>query len=200
MKIPSRRTENKLNRKGFRKIAGMDEAGRGALAGPIVGACVVLPEHLKIKGLRDSKLLSEKARESLYLKIIRNAEKWSVSVVSSKKIDKIGIQEANALVFRLALRKLGMTPDYVLIDGKKITHLPVPYEYVTGGDSSVACIAAASIVAKVTRDHIMNRMHMDFPEYGFSAHKGYGTISHVKSIKTLGPVSAHRMSFKPLSN
>ncbi len=199
MKKPTRRLENKLKKQGYSLVAGVDEAGRGALAGPIVGACVILPDKKFVNNIKDSKLLSPAERSRIYLKIIKNAVCWSVAVVSPSQIDKFGINEANAHVFRKSIKKLNIAPDFVLIDGTKITSVPFPHEYVVGGDSSVMSIAAASIVAKVTRDHIMNVLHSKYPEYGIDSHKGYGTTMHIKAIKTLGPSDIHRKTFKPMS-
>jgi len=197
---PTRRLENKLKKLGFKLIAGLDEAGKGALAGPLVAGCVILPDNFKVRGIKDSKLLSAKKREELFLLITKNALQWSVGIIEHKLIDKIGIREANALAFKKAVQKLNLTPEYLLLDGLEITAHPISYEYIVKGDNKVTNIAAASIVAKVTRDHIMNTYHKDFIEYGFNQHKGYGTIKHLAAIKKYGPSEIHRLTFSPLTN
>jgi len=197
-KRPTRRLENKLISQGFKHIAGLDEAGRGAWAGPLVAAAVILPPDFKVKGLRDSKLLSPRQREDLFVAISKNALQYSVSIVSHQVIDKIGLQQANIRAFRQAISKLKLKPDYLLLDGREIQAHPVPYEYIIKGDALVSSIAAASILAKVTRDQIMSQHHTAYPEYGFAAHKGYGTFAHLKALRGLGPCSIHRRTFKPL--
>lgn len=197
--FPTRRLENKLKKLGVKLVAGLDEVGKGALAGPIVAGCVILPDDFKVRGIKDSKLLSANKREELFLHITKNALQWSVGIIEHKFIDKIGIREANALAFKKAVQKLNLTPDYLLLDGLEITAYPISYEYVVKGDSKITNIAAASIVAKVTRDHIMDTYHNDFIEYGFDQHKGYGTIEHLAAIKKHGPSEIHRMTFSPLT-
>jgi ribonuclease HII len=197
---PTRRLENKLKKLGSKLIAGLDEAGKGALAGPIVAGCVILPDSFKATGIKDSKLLSPKKREELFLHITKNALQWSVGIIEHKFIDKIGIREANALAFKRALQKLSLTPDFLLLDGLEITTHPINYEYVVKGDNKITNIAAASIIAKVTRDHIMDTHHKDFAEYGFDQHKGYGTVVHLAAIKKHGPSEIHRMTFSPFTN
>jgi ribonuclease HII len=197
--FPTRRLENKLKKQGLSLIAGLDEVGKGALAGPIVAAAVILPDSFKARGIRDSKLLSPKKRESLFLHIIKNALQWSVGIVEHTLIDKVGIQQANALSFKKALHKLNLTPEYLLLDGLNIAPHPIEHEYIVKGDYKVLSIAAASIVAKVTRDHIMDTHHVNLPDYGFADHKGYGTVAHMKAIKEFGPSDIHRLSFNPMS-
>lgn len=197
---PSRRLENQLKRKGYQYIAGIDEAGKGSLAGPLVAGCVILPDNFKVRGVKDSKLLSPSKREDLFLQITKGALQWSVGIVEHHHIDKFGIQEANAQAFRKALKKLKQSPDYVLIDGLKITAHPVDYQYVINGDAIVTSIAAASIIAKVTRDHIMIQLDKKFPQYNFKQHKGYGTVDHLRTLKKIGPSLVHRASFAPINN
>jgi len=196
---PSRRLENKLQRQGFLNIAGIDEVGRGAWAGPLVAAAVILPHNYKIKDVKDSKKLSAKTREQLFLKITKNAIQYSISIISHNIIDQIGIQQANIKAFRNTITKLKIKPNYLLIDGKEISTHPLPYEYLVSGDNKITSIAAASIVAKVTRDYIMQEYNKRFPEYGFSQHKGYGTLFHRQAISKHGLTTIHRKSFKPIS-
>lgn len=198
MKSLTKRYENKLRKKGLALIAGIDEVGKGSLAGPIVAACVILPHDFKVSGINDSKTLSPVQREKLFVQIVKNAVEWSIGIVEHDLIDKIGIQEANAQVFKRAIKKLKTTPDYLLIDGRNIAHHPMPHEYIIGGDGKIMSIAAASIVAKVTRDRIMDMHHKEFPQYGFNEHKGYGTVKHLSAIKTHGPSRIHRRSFSPM--
>lgn len=195
MKFPTRRLENKLRKQGYTLIAGVDEAGRGALAGPIVAACVILPEGFKTTGINDSKKLTPQKREDLYLHITKNAHQWAVGILDNTLIDKIGIQEANARVLKKAIQNLNVSPDYVLLDGRNIAHHPVPHEYVVRGDGISTSIAAASIVAKVTRDHIMQRLHAEFPHYGFDSHVGYGTLAHTRALHEHGRSRFHRTTF-----
>lgn len=195
MKFPTRRLENKLRKQGYSLIAGVDEAGRGALAGPIVAACVILPEGFRAKGINDSKKLSRKKREELYIYITKNAHQWALGIIDSNLIDKIGIQEANARVLKKAVQNLTIPPDYLLLDGKNIAHHPIPYEYVVHGDGISTNIAAASIVAKVTRDHIMQELHTKFPHYGFDQHAGYGTLKHTQALHEHGRCRHHRTTF-----
>ena len=197
---PTRRLENKLKKLGVKLVAGLDEAGKGALAGPIVAGCVILPDDFKAQGVKDSKLLSANQREELFLHIIKNALQWSVGIIEHKFIDKIGIREANALAFKRAVQKLNLTPEYLLLDGLEITAHPISYEYIVKGDNKITNIAAASIIAKVTRDYIMDTYHNDFVDYGFNQHKGYGTLAHLAAIKKHGPSEIHRMSFSPFTN
>ena len=196
--LPTNKIEKKIRRKGYKTIAGVDEAGKGALAGPIVAACVVLPENFKnTYKITDSKLLTPNKRQELYLYIIKNALSWAVGVVDNKTIEKTGIKQANILAFEKAISKIHIPLDYVLVDGLDVDlNIPMPYECIVKGDQKSVSISAASIVAKFTRDHIMQLHHRDYPEYGFHNHKGYGTLDHVVTLKNSGPVSIHRKNFK----
>lgn len=193
--------ENKLRKQGFSLIAGIDEAGRGAWAGPIVAAAVILPEnaHNLLRNISDSKQLSEEKRQEFYDKIITAATAWSVAHASAETIDRIGIQEANKTAMVAAIRSLEMDPEVVLVDG-----LDLSCEYVTQkiikGDRDVLSIAAASIIAKVTRDQIMEKFDARFPKYGFISHKGYGTREHQESLAKHGPSPLHRKSYKPIKS
>jgi ribonuclease HII len=197
---PTRRLENQLKKRGYKIIAGLDEAGKGSLAGPLVAGCVILPDNFRAKGIKDSKLLSPNTREELFLYITKNALQWSVGVVDQRHIDKFGIRESNAEVFRKALRRLKQQPDYVLLDGLEIAGYPFNYQYVVNGDALVTSIAAASIIAKVIRDQMMSRLDQDYPAYGFKQHKGYGTVDHLRALKASGPSSVHRATFSPVKN
>ena len=191
--------EGKLLKQGFSPVAGVDEAGRGPLAGPIFAAAVILPPGSRIAGLDDSKKLSPSKREKLY-KIIKNqALGFAVSYVGEKQIDKINILNASLLAMKNAILKLKIKPKYVLVDGNKnIPGIDIEQSCVIGGDGISASIAAASILAKVERDRYMRKLHNKFPVYGFDAHKGYGTKFHIKAISEFGPCSCHRMTFEPV--
>lgn len=191
--------EKKLWKKGFSLIAGVDEVGRGPLAGPIVAAAVVLPPKVKLPGLNDSKLLSPEKREELFVLIKKAALSIGIAKVSHKLIDKINIHQANLLAMKLAVEALSIIPDYLLIDGgRNKLDLSIPQMGISGGDRKCASIAAASIIAKVTRDRLMVRYHKKYPEYGFAQHKGYGTRLHVRKLLKHGPCPIHRISFAPV--
>jgi ribonuclease HII len=178
----------------------VDEAGRGPLAGPIVAAAVILPLDCRLPGLNDSKKLAPKTREKLFIKIREKAISIGLAVISHKIIDKLGIGKANKLAMQKAFQNLMICPDYILLDGKysKIK-TSLPQKAITGGDRKVASIAAASIVAKVTRDRIMVKYHQKYPRYKFDQHKGYGTEKHFELLRELGPCAIHRRSFYPVS-
>jgi len=195
---PTYKTENRLYKIGYQNIAGLDEAGRGAWAGPVVAAAVVLPPKFKINGLNDSKLLSPAKREELYVIIIKNAVAYSTGIISEKTVDTEGIISATRQAFFKAIKAIENMTDYLLIDGIKIFDHKMPYEFFIKGDNRIASIAAASIVAKVTRDHLLNNYHRQYPVYGFDRHKGYGTAEHRKMIYTHGFCPLHRLSFQPL--
>ena len=176
-------------------IAGADEAGRGPLAGPVVAAAVVLPVGDWIEGVGDSKKLSQKKREALYECIIQKALAWNVGIVDVETIEKINILEATRIAFGQAVAGLRVKPDFLYAD--QITNLPVdiPWQGIVKGDAKVYSIAAASILAKVTRDRIMREYDALYPAYGFAKHKGYGTLAHRQAIREYGPCPIHRMSF-----
>ncbi|MEA2088336.1 MAG: ribonuclease HII [Patescibacteria group bacterium] len=204
MKYPNSLYENKLIKQGFKTIAGVDEAGRGSWAGPIVAGAVVLPANIKIPDLKDSKMLSPITREKVYKIIIKKAICWSAEIISNKIIDKIGISQANLDVMNKAIKNLKKKPNYLLIDFLlkkkiKITN-NIPYILIKKGDEKICSISAASIIAKVTRDRIMVSYEKKFPNYGFAKHKGYGTAYHRAMIKKYGICEIHRKSFKPMSN
>ena len=188
--------ENTLQRDGYARVAGVDEVGRGCLAGPVCAAAVVLDPAARVSGLRDSKLLSAKARERLYDEITVSSD-WNVSEVSVAQIDQLNIRQASLLAMRKAGMALKVPPDFVSVDGFLVSELPCPQKAIIGGDRKCASIAAASIVAKVTRDRLMTWLHQKDPRYGFDRHKGYPTVDHLDALETFGYSNLHRRSFKP---
>ena len=198
MKKPNRKKEKKLIKKGYKLIAGIDEAGKGAWAGPLVAAAVILPETHKIKGINDSKKLTPIQREKLYVKIIKSALSWTVHLVDHKKIEKWGIVQANIKVMQKLIEKINIKPEYILVDALKINFQKIPSESFIKGDEKIISIAAASIIAKVTRDRLMIGEHRRYPKYKFYHHKGYGTAMHHKLIKKHGLSPIHRRSFLPM--
>jgi ribonuclease HII len=189
--------ENALRRLGFDRIAGVDEAGRGACAGPLVAGAAVLPEGRRgrVPGLADSKLLNPTLREEVYAEIVARASYWSAVVVPAAEVDRIGLHRANVAALRRALWLLDDCPSYVLSDGFPVAGLGVPGLAMWKGDRVAACIAAASVVAKVTRDRLMVAMDARFPAYGFAQHKGYVTPEHQAALTAHGPCPEHRRSF-----
>lgn len=186
-----------LDNRGFGPVAGVDEAGRGACAGPIVIAACVLPRRTipELAALTDSKALSPAARERLFPIIERCATATSTVIIPADEIDALGIQHANISGMRRAVEKLPVRPGYVLTDAMKVPGLPAPHLPMIGGDAAVRCIAAASVVAKVTRDRIMFDLDARLPSYGLAAHKGYGTAAHMAAVELLGASREHRMSY-----
>ena len=177
-------------------IAGIDEAGRGPLAGPVVVGVVIMPKDSMIEGINDSKKVSEKKREKLYEEITNEAIAWGVGIIDQKEIDEINILNATKKAVTTAIASLKVRPDLILVDAlTNIDTLGVPYKSIIKGDAKEYSIAAASIIAKVTRDRIMREWDEVYPEYGFSKHKGYGTAKHIKVIKEIGPCMLHRKSF-----
>lgn len=191
--------EKALKKEGFFRIAGMDEAGRGPWAGPIVAAAVVLPSGCKIKGLNDSKKLSPLQREDLFGKILRCGE-VGIGIAGNAEIDNKGLGYANKLVFYRALENLEIKPEFLLIDGIGRYDFDIPYRTVKFGDSLVRSIAAASVIAKVVRDVLMENYDILYPQYGFRQHKGYGTKLHIARLAKYGPCLLHRQSFGPVKN
>lgn len=189
--------ESTLTRCGLGPVAGVDEAGRGACAGPlVVAACVLGPKpHPALERLDDSKKLTEKTRDELHAIIVRRALAWSVIEIPAPEVDAIGIHVANIEGMRRAVAQLSVPPGYVLTDGFRVPGLPVPSLPVIGGDGAAACIAAASVLAKVTRDRIMVGLDRDLPQYGFAVHKGYSTAVHMAALREHGPSREHRRSW-----
>jgi ribonuclease HII len=189
--------ERALRRHGVEVIAGVDEAGRGACAGPLVAGAAILPPGKAgiVPGLADSKLLTEKARDRAYAQIVRRAVSWSVVVVSHEECDRLGMHVANVEALRRAVAKLTVPPEYVLTDGFPVDGLGVPGLAVWKGDRVAACIAAASVLAKVTRDRIMTELDADYPAYDFKTHKGYITDVHSAALEEHGPCPLHRRRF-----
>lgn len=179
-------------------IAGVDEVGRGPLVGAVVTAAVILDPARPVAGLADSKKLSEKRREALYEDITRCALAWSVGRAEAYEIDQINIFQATLLAMQRAVAGLAVAPDFVLVDGNRCPLLPMPSQAVVKGDSRVAEISAASIIAKVTRDREMAALHLQFPEYGFAQHKGYPTAFHLEKLAQHGATVHHRRSFAPV--
>jgi ribonuclease HII len=194
------RHEKKLRSLGIVHVAGIDEAGRGALAGPVVAAAAILPERFRHRKLNDSKQLSPELREKIYRYLTNHSEiTWAVGVVGSLEIDRINILRASQEAMRIAANGLRTLPDHVLIDGLPVFPFPLPQTAIVDGDCSSLSIAAASVIAKVTRDRLMREFCAQFPEYCFSQHKGYGTELHLQKLHEHGPCPIHRRSFEPVA-
>ncbi|MBC8446667.1 MAG: ribonuclease HII [Chloroflexi bacterium] len=201
--MPSLVYERKYWASGYRLVAGLDEAGRGALAGPVVAAAVVLSrngqhESLLAAGVRDSKQLTPARREQLFELICQRAEVWAVGLVSASEIDRLGIVPATQQAMGLALQQLPLSPEALLIDYLPLPEQPLPQQPITHGDQLSLSIAAASILAKVTRDRMLIGYESAYPGYGFARHKGYGTAAHRAALAQLGPCALHRRSFRPV--
>jgi ribonuclease HII len=188
------RYERRLRAQGFARIAGADEAGRGALAGPLVAAAVILPEGFDLEGIGDSKMLTRNQRETQYERITEVAV-VSVAKAQPPAIDQRGLHRTNLSLLRRAVRALDPAPDYVLTDGFPVPRIGYPSLSIKKGDAVTASVAAASIVAKVTRDRIMDSLHRRFPAFGFDHNRGYGTPDHLEALDRLGPCPIHRLSF-----
>lgn len=180
-------------------VAGVDEAGRGPLAGPVVAAAVILDARAPIEGLADSKQLSPRRREQLFDEIRAKALCCSIAQASVEEIDRLNILQATLLAMQRAVKGLRLKPNKVLVDGNRLPSLEVLAEAVVSGDALVPSISAASILAKVTRDRLLNELHALHPGYGFDRHKGYGTVQHMLALQTLGPLDVHRRSFAPVA-
>ncbi|HKN80719.1 MAG TPA: ribonuclease HII [Actinomycetota bacterium] len=192
------RYERGLREQGFRLIAGVDEAGRGALAGPLVAAAVILPAEFNLEGINDSKVLTALQRNAAFERIVRHAVARSVCRCTPTRIDRRGLHKTNVWLLRRCITTLPVAPDYVLTDGFPVKRLGIPNLSIKKGDAVTASVAAASIVAKVTRDRMMDRYHRRFPDYGFDHNRGYGTDEHREAIRRHGPSPIHRYSFKGL--
>ena len=195
----SRMVENAVRRLGFTRVVGVDEVGRGCLAGPVVVAAVVLHPDRPIAGIRDSKLLTPAARERLYSEIIERAAAWTIASAEPKEVDHLNVHRASLRAMRRAVNDLVPLPDFVLVDGFSIPDLYLPQRRIIGGDRRCAAIASASIVAKVTRDRQMRELHTRDPRYGFDSHKGYATAQHLQAVARFGYSPVHRATFRPPS-
>ena len=200
MKVRAFRTlENTLRRMGFNHVAGVDEVGRGCLAGPVVAAAVILDPHRYIPRICDSKTVTPLEREQLYAKITRAAVAWGVAASAPAEIDSVNIHQASLRAMQRAVMSLVPLPDIVIVDAFRIPHLPMAQKKVVHGDSRCTAIAAASIVAKVTRDRMMLELHATDPRYGYDRHKGYATRDHLDAVGRFGYSPEHRRSFRPPS-
>ncbi len=190
--------EKELYAKGFTLIAGTDEVGRGPLVGPVVAAAVILPKNYQLEGLTDSKKLTEKKRDKFYDIIMKEAISVGVGVVDAKTIDEINILEASRLAMKKAIMDLKVKPEYVLSDAMKLNNIDIPYTDIIHGDALSLSIAAASVIAKVTRDRMMYELDLQYPLYGFAKHKGYPTKLHLENLRKYGVLDNYRFSYKPV--
>ncbi|MBU6303253.1 MAG: ribonuclease HII [Verrucomicrobia bacterium] len=198
--MPSLVWENRLRVRGHENIAGIDEAGRGPWAGPLVAAAVILPPRFRLSGLDDSKKLTADQRERIFDRLVHHpAVRFHWVAIEASEIDRMGLQRANHDAMRLAFAGLPETAGAALIDGRPVPDFPVPQEAIVEGDSISLSIAAASVIAKVHRDRLMNGASTIFPEYGFEKHKGYGTRFHLQQLRQHGPCPIHRRSFRPVA-
>ena len=194
--INLKKTELEFYSKNIKLIAGIDEAGRGPLAGPVVVASVILPKDSMIEGVNDSKKISEKKREKIYEKILEEAISYGIGIIYQDEIDQINILQATKKGLNMAIKQMNIKPEFILVDALNgIDTEKIPYQSIIKGDAKCYSIAAASIIAKVTRDKIMKEWDKIYPEYGFAKHKGYGTAKHIEALKKIGPCSIHRKSF-----
>jgi len=198
-KVDLYKYEKDLWNQGYKMVAGVDEVGRGPLIGPVVTACVILPHDFKLDGLTDSKKLTEKKREEYYDYIMANALCVTVGMMDEKVIDEVNIYEATKLAMYQAINNSEIKPDYVLIDAMKLENLEIPNLPIIKGDAKSISIAAASVIAKVTRDRMMIELDKKYPMYGFKSHKGYPTKKHVEAILEYGLIDGYRKTFKPIS-
>ncbi len=193
------RYEEELYDKHIELVCGVDEVGRGPLAGPLVVAACIMPPFLRIKGINDSKKLSSKKREELYKIIVKEAIAYNIVFISEKEIDELNIYQATKKGMLEAIKGLKVEPNHVLIDAMPLNELDLPHTSIIHGDALSASIAAASILAKVTRDHYMEKMDVKYPNYGFKRHKGYCTKAHVEALEKYGPCKIHRKTYSPVS-
>lgn len=187
--------EKEAAAKGYKAVCGVDEAGRGPLAGPLCAAAVILPENTIIEGVNDSKKLSEKKREAFFDVIKEQALSYSIAFASVEEIEKMNILNATMLAMKRAVEGLDVKADYAMIDGNRLPNLDIDSEFIIKGDAKSMSIACASILAKVSRDRLLYKYAEEFPEYSFDKHKGYGTKAHVEALKKYGPCKYHRLSF-----
>ena len=190
--------EKELYKKGFKLIAGTDEVGRGPLVGPVVAAAVILPQNYQLDGLTDSKKLSEKKRDKFYDIIMKEAVSVGIGVVDAKTIDEINILEASRLAMKKAIMDLKIVPEYVLSDAMKLNNIDIPYTDIIHGDALSLSIAAASVIARVTRGRMMYELDVQYPLYGFAKHKGYPTKLHLENLRKYGVLDNYRFSYKPV--
>jgi len=188
--------ERSLRQKGYQLIAGLDEVGRGPLAGPVVAACVILQENCDNSSFVDSKTINAKNRSRLYKELKQNGAQISVGVVSEADIDRLNILQASLLAMKKAILTMPVQPDFLLVDGNQPVPISIPQQSLVKGESKSASIAAASIVAKVVRDEMMDQYHLQYPKYNFQKNRGYPTLEHRNAIKIYGPCAIHRQSFK----
>ncbi len=197
---PNLRNENQLRRKGFKYIVGIDEVGKGSWAGPVLAAAVILNPKTRISGIRDSKLLRKTERQRIYNEITKNAIAWSIGASSNVEIDKLGISRANEKAMKRALGKILPQPDFILIDAVNLHYRQIPSLSIINGDYKIMTIAAASIVAKVFRDAIMDELDAKYPQYCFGQNKGYGTSYHFQMLHRFGLCDLHRKTWKPMKS
>lgn len=197
MRYPNLSQEKELWSRGYKYVAGIDEAGRGAWAGPVVAAAAILTGREKVAGLRDSKLLTPSQRRRIFLEL-KNKIIWGVGVIAPAQIDSLNILVATRMAMKQAVANLACPPDFALVDAVRIGDLQCRQRAVIKGDRKIMSIAAASIIAKVTRDDLLVKLHCSYPQYGFDVHKGYGTKLHREKLKLFGPCAIHRLSFRPL--
>lgn len=191
--------EKKLYEKGYNLIGGIDEVGRGPLVGPVVAACCILPKNYYLEGLNDSKKLTGKKREALYKILVKDAISFGIGIINERRIDEINIYEATKEAMLLAVKACDVKPEYLLIDAMKL-NIKIPFTSIIKGDAKSSSIAAASIIAKVTRDKMMIELDSKYPMYGFKNHKGYATKMHVAAVKEYGVIENYRFTFKPISD
>ncbi len=192
--------EKELYAKGITLIAGVDEVGRGPLVGPVVTAAVILPQNYHLQGLTDSKKLTEKKRNEFYEIIMKDAISVAIGIKDNKVIDEVNIYEATKLAMYEAIDKLSVKPEHILIDAMKLDKLQIPSTSIIKGDLKSESIAAASVIAKVTRDRMMYELDLEYPEYGFKSHKGYPTKKHIENVKEYGLLDIYRFTFSPISD
>lgn len=198
--MPDLSYESVLHARGLQRIAGVDEAGRGPLAGPVAAAAVILPRGFTCPGLDDSKKISATRREALYAALTGNPQViWAVATADCAEIDRLNILRATHLAMRRAVAAILPPPDHCLIDGLPVRGFPLPHDAIVKGDGLSLSIAAASIIAKVTRDRLMKEIDREFPEFGFARHQGYGTKEHLEALRIHGPCRHHRRSFQPVA-
>lgn len=198
--MPDLAFETALHARGLKWIAGIDEAGRGPLAGPVAAAAVILPTGYSCPGLDDSKKISAHKRDALFEKLTENPEiVWATAIADREEIDRLNILRATHLAMRRAAESLSTQPDHCLIDGLPVKDFPFPHDAIIKGDGLSLSIAAASIIAKVTRDRLMREIDREFPEFGFAKHQGYGTKEHLDALRIHGPCRHHRRSFQPVA-